>query len=90
MVLITHFILSILSCAFSFQGPGKDVIIDTGLGVCDLRHSLMEKGLISPPGGERECEVIVTHAHFDHSGGAHHFDKVWILQMLHIVKVNLK
>ena len=54
------------------------MVIDAGLGVCDLRHDLEHKGLLSPPGGERECELIVTHAHFDHSGGAHHFDKVTI------------
>ena len=34
--------------------------------------------LISPPGGEKPCTVICTHVHFDHSGGAHHFEDVRI------------
>ncbi len=62
------------------RGPGKDVIIDTGLGVCDLRHYLETSGLIEPVGGERECSVICTHNHFDHSGGAHHFEDVLLHQ----------
>ena len=57
------------------NGPGKDVIIDTGLGVCDLREHLAGRGLIH---SERECTVICTHNHFDHSGGAHHFQNVFI------------
>ncbi len=63
------------------KGPSKDVVIDTGLGVCDLRHYLAETaGLIEPLGGERECKVVCTHNHFDHSGGAHHFEDVFIHQ----------
>ena len=46
--------------------------------MCDLRHHLETSGLIEPAGAERECEVICTHVHFDHSGGAHHFENVFI------------
>lgn len=60
------------------KGPNKDIVIDTGLGVQDLRHHLETSGLIEPAGGERECCVICTHNHFDHSGGAHHFETVYI------------
>ncbi|KAK2186978.1 hypothetical protein NP493_181g00013 [Ridgeia piscesae] len=60
------------------KGPGRDVVIDCGLGVCDLRRHLEGAALITPPGGDRECLVICTHAHFDHSGGAHHFPNVLI------------
>lgn len=60
------------------KGPARDVVIDTGLGVCDLRHHLETDGLIQPVGGERECTVVCTHNHFDHSGGARHFDDVRI------------
>ena len=47
--------------------------------MCNLRWHLEQLGLIEPP-GERNREVIVvlTHVHFDHSGGAHHFEKVYI------------
>ena len=59
------------------KGPAKDVIIDTGLGVCNLKVHLQDLGLLDGAGG-RSCEVICTHVHFDHSGGAHHFDTVYI------------
>lgn len=60
------------------KGPSKDVVIDTGLGVKDLKHHLETSGLIERIGGERECCVICTHNHFDHSGGAHHFEIAYI------------
>ena len=61
------------------KGPKKDVIIDTGLGVCDLKSYLQSQGLIdSNPDSEREVVVVCTHNHFDHSGGAHHFEHVYI------------
>ena len=56
------------------KGPTKDVVIDTGLGVNDLRVHLEALGLVDSAGpGARECSVVCTHNHFDHSGGAHHF-----------------
>lgn len=60
------------------QGPEKDVIIDTGLGVCDLRDHLKKLKLIDLPENPREIVVICTHVHFDHSGGTKHFDNVYI------------
>ena len=60
------------------KGPSKDVIIDTGLGVRNLRDHLEKLGLIEAAGGERECCVVCTHNHFDHSGGARHFKSVYI------------
>ena len=59
------------------RGPAKDVVIDCGLGVCDLQQHLANRGLIQPS-GERPCQVVCTHVHFDHSGGAHHFSDVYI------------
>lgn len=51
----------------------------SGLGVCNLRLHFEQLGLIDAPGpNSREVIVIVTHVHFDHSGGAHHFEKVYI------------
>ncbi len=65
----------------TFQGKTTDVLIDAGLGVCDLRAHLTEQGLLLPPGdSRRECSVIITHNHFDHSGGAKDFDNVYIHQ----------
>ena len=69
------------------KGSDTDVIIDTGLGVRNLREHLVDQGLIDLAGGNRKCVVICTHVHFDHSGGAHHFEDVYIhkddLQGLH-------
>lgn len=62
------------------KGSAKDVVIDTGIGVCNLRKHFQDRGLISR-NGERPCEVICTHVHFDHSGGAHHFDNVFIHEL---------
>ena len=64
------------------KGPQRDVIIDCGLGVCNLRHHLESCGLLSPTGDhQRPCDVICTHVHFDHSGGAHHFENVFIHEL---------
>ena len=60
------------------KGPETDVIIDTGLGVCNLRKHLESIGLIDTTDGERACKVICTHNHFDHCGGAQHFENVYI------------
>ena len=57
------------------RGTNRDVLIDTGLGVCNLKKHLEKQSLLD---NDRECIVICTHAHFDHSGGAHHFDHVLI------------
>lgn len=52
------------------RGVARDLIIDCGLGVCNLKKHLENINLIDK---NRECIVLCTHAHFDHSGGAHHF-----------------
>lgn len=59
------------------RGTDRDVLIDTGLGVCNLKKHLEKLDLLN---SNRACSVICTHAHFDHSGGAHHFDNVLIHQ----------
>jgi glyoxylase-like metal-dependent hydrolase (beta-lactamase superfamily II) len=59
------------------RGTNRDILIDTGLGVCNLKKHLEKLGLLDT---NRECIVICTHSHFDHSGGAHHFDNVLIHQ----------
>jgi glyoxylase-like metal-dependent hydrolase (beta-lactamase superfamily II) len=57
------------------RGTSRDIVIDTGLGVCNLKQHLEKLGLLDK---NRECIVVCTHSHFDHSGGAHHFDNVLI------------
>ena len=48
------------------RGRDDDLLVDTGLGVADLRHQLPE---LFP----REPQVYLTHGHLDHMGGAHAF-----------------
>ena len=60
------------------KGPDKDVVIDCGRGVCNLRQHLEDAALVEPSGGKRECVVVCTHSHFDHAGGAHHFSNILI------------
>jgi len=43
-------------------GNDRDLVIDAGLGVCDVREFLLQKGF--------KPDLFLTHAHFDHAGGA--------------------
>ena len=47
-------------------GRDRDLIVDTGMGICSLRESF-------PDLFEREPTAFVTHGHYDHTGGAHEF-----------------
>ena len=62
------------------KGGHKDLIIDCGLGVCNLRKFLEGQSLIDPIDNPdaRPCTVVCTHIHFDHSGGAKDFEDVLI------------
>lgn len=48
------------------RGADRDVVIDAGLGVVDLREHV-------PRMFERDPLVLLTHSHLDHAGGAHLF-----------------
>ncbi len=48
------------------RGRDRDLVIDTGMGVRPLQAEL-------PSMTERPLTAIVTHSHFDHSGGLHEF-----------------
>ena len=62
------------------KGSDRDIVIDTGLGVCNLKAHLEGLDLIDST-ERRPCDVVCTHAHFDHSGGAHHFKSVCIHEL---------
>lgn len=56
---------------FLVQGTEKAVLIDTGIGIKGLKETV--EGLTKLP-----LEVILTHGHGDHAGGAADFEKVYI------------
>lgn len=66
-----HFFQGNRSNIWLLRGTARDLIIDCGLGVCNLKKHLENLHLLSQ---DRECIVLCTHVHFDHSGGAHHFE----------------
>ena len=47
-------------------GRDRDLLVDTGMGLCSLRGAL-------PDLFEREAIAFLTHGHYDHTGGAHEF-----------------
>ena len=49
------------------RGRDCDLVIDTGMGLSPLKEAVMRDG-------DRPVKAIVTHCHFDHSGGLHEFD----------------
>ncbi|CAF0857946.1 unnamed protein product [Adineta ricciae] len=53
------------------RGAARDLIIDCGLGVCNLKKHFENLNLLNK---DRECLVLCTHSHFDHCGGAKHFE----------------
>ncbi|MFZ0323721.1 MAG: MBL fold metallo-hydrolase [Actinomycetes bacterium] len=58
------------SNSWHVRGRDRDLLVDTGLGVGDLRRAL--PGLFA-----REPLVFVTHGHLDHMGGAFDFGERW-------------
>ncbi|HUF58524.1 MAG TPA: MBL fold metallo-hydrolase [Actinomycetota bacterium] len=53
------------------RGRDRDLVVDTGNGIGDLRVAL------EPFAGDRQLVAVVTHDHFDHIGGLHAFDERW-------------
>ncbi len=49
------------------RGSGSDLVVDAGLGVHSLRSG-------APHLFEREPDLMLTHSHLDHIGGAHEFN----------------
>ena len=58
------------------RGRDADLLIDTGLGVTSLKRYLSD--LLDKP-----LKVVASHVHFDHSGGCHEFEDVFIHQNEH-------
>ena len=52
----------------------RDLLVDTGVGIYSLPEYLKFSNLREDQ--EKPLDVVLTHAHFDHSGGAHQFNKV--------------
>jgi glyoxylase-like metal-dependent hydrolase (beta-lactamase superfamily II) len=59
----------IQSNAWLVRGRDRDLLVDTGNGVGELRSDL------APLLGNREVVAVVTHAHADHMGGLYEFDE---------------
>jgi len=53
------------------RGRDRDLVVDTGNGVGDLRREL------EPLVDDRPVVAVATHDHFDHIGGLHAFDERW-------------
>ena len=49
------------------RGRDCDLVIDTGMGLSPLKDWVRQES-------DRPLKAIVTHCHFDHSGGLHEFD----------------
>jgi glyoxylase-like metal-dependent hydrolase (beta-lactamase superfamily II) len=53
------------------RGRVRDLVVDTGNGIGDLRAEL------DPLAEGRPIVAVATHDHFDHIGGMHDFDERW-------------
>ena len=71
---ITRIVLPGRVFAYLVKGDDRAVLIDTGLGYGSLK-AFVEELL-----GGMPYEVILTHGHLDHAGGAIEFDRVWITE----------
>lgn len=60
-----------LDAMYLVQGKDRGLVIDTGTGVGDFK-GLVESILTVP------YDVVITHAHVDHAGGAGQFEKVYL------------
>ncbi|NIB38405.1 MBL fold metallo-hydrolase [Pseudomaricurvus alkylphenolicus] len=61
-------VVPLLRCnIWHIKGRDRDLLIDTGLGVCSLREAA--KDLFA-----KDILAIATHTHYDHIGGFHEFE----------------
>jgi glyoxylase-like metal-dependent hydrolase (beta-lactamase superfamily II) len=59
------------SNVWHLRGRDRDLVVDTGNGIGDLR------GELASLTGDRSVIAVATHRHFDHVGGLHAFDERW-------------
>jgi glyoxylase-like metal-dependent hydrolase (beta-lactamase superfamily II) len=59
------------SNVWHLRGRDRDLVVDTGNGIGDLREEL------APLVDGRDVVAVATHEHFDHIGGLHAFDERW-------------
>ncbi len=69
---ITRIIMPGAVFGYLVKGSDKAVLIDTGFGAGPLKEFV--EGIL----GDFPYQVILTHGHFDHVGGAGEFEKVWM------------
>lgn len=70
-VMLTEAEETLPSNAFVVLGEGRNLLVDTGLGVGDLRGFVRSAYVEQSP-----LRVLLTHSHWDHIGNAHQFDRV--------------
>jgi len=66
-----HLDLFFESNVWHVRGRDRDLVVDSGNGVGDLRTE------IAPLVGARPIVAVATHDHFDHIGGLHSFEERW-------------
>jgi glyoxylase-like metal-dependent hydrolase (beta-lactamase superfamily II) len=71
LVVEDHLDLFFESNVWHVQGAERDLVVDTGNGIGDLRAEL------EPLVDSRPIVAVATHDHFDHIGGLHAFDERW-------------
>ncbi len=62
---------------FFVRGSKQNILIDTGMGLANLRDIFQD---IIP---DQDATVLLTHSHWDHTGGANLFPKVLIMNNLY-------
>ena len=65
------------------EGQNKAVLIDAGIGFGNLRHFV---DTLTP----LPVDLVLTHAHIDHAGGACYFDRVYLNEAEHVILNNHK
>ncbi|WP_346698338.1 MBL fold metallo-hydrolase [Catenibacillus scindens] len=60
-----------MAAMFLVVGEKRALLIDTGVGMTDLRSLIVQLT-------DRPYDVVLTHGHMDHVGGAAQFDQVYI------------